>query len=92
MDIAKELHLDGCDNPEIDQLDLVRSWLRNENATHLLVILDNVDDKRLVTPVHDGDKIGESNFSIMKYISQRPNIMVLATSRDSQAAFDLVNQ
>ena len=86
LDLAKQLHVKGCDEPNADILDLVRRWLCDETNGNWLMILDNVDDGRSVTRKEDGE---DYKIVIRDYIPQAPHGMVLLTFRDQTAAYDM---
>lgn len=55
------------------------------------MILDNVDDKSFVATSHD--KAGmHHDFTLLSHLPRKPGTAILITSRDRDAAYDLVHQ
>lgn len=91
-DIAKQLRLKGLNDPQDDPLDVLRRWLQSEESGRWFMILDNVDDRSFVTPNPESEDTSKNEFSIPEFLPQRENSVVLLTSRDGEAALDLINQ
>lgn len=89
-DIAIELKLPGFDDPKVDLLELAFRWLKSESSGEWLIILDNMDDAAFATRSHNRDLVSQYEFTVQQYLPQRPRGMVLITSRNGKAAFDLV--
>lgn len=91
-DIAKELQLDGWNDPQANILSSVHGWLRSERSGRWLMILDNVDDSHFVSFDYGQRNANCYEFVIPQHIPQRDNTAILVTSRDKRASFDLVHQ
>lgn len=90
-EIAKELRLSGCDDPKQDKLDTVRRWFQSEASGQWLMILDNVDDRSFVAEYHNKAAMIHE-FTLLAHLPRKPGTMILITSRDRDAAYDLVHQ
>jgi hypothetical protein len=78
--VARKLELEGWDDPKVDVLNLVSSWLANaENGNWL--ILDNADEVQLFSKTNPKET-PSSDTSLAKYIPNPPTGCVLATTRD----------
>lgn len=89
--IATELQLPGSNDPKVDQLGLVRRWLASASSGPWLLIVDNIDDVRLVKRDHGKENVPMSEFYLPMWLPQRANSAVLITSRDRHVAFCLLN-
>ncbi|KAL8746091.1 MAG: hypothetical protein Q9190_001848 [Brigantiaea leucoxantha] len=76
--IAEATRLSGRDDPNVDILQLVRTWLCNESNGRWVIIVDNADDSSVLSDLA-GDILPESS-----------NGSVLVTARSREAAYDLV--
>ncbi|KAF1355373.1 P-loop containing nucleoside triphosphate hydrolase protein [Delphinella strobiligena] len=90
--IAKTLKLPGFDDPKREQLDLVFQWLLSEESGPWLTILDNIDDQRFVQTEDGGEIAPGYEFTMARYLPQKPGGAILITSRDRNAAFSLLDQ
>jgi hypothetical protein len=86
--IARALQLPGTDRPETRVVQNVADWLRNVDNGRWPLILDNADDSDVfqenmaTEPDHEG---------LLDYVPQSSHGNVLITSRNRQAALDLVD-
>jgi hypothetical protein len=96
-EIANEVELPGRDDPRTDILRLVSEWLSDEKSGRWLIILDNADDDNVLFGL---DKVTEQSIQssdvtsrktpLASFLPQTPNGSILATSRNSTAAMNLV--
>ncbi|KAK4502648.1 hypothetical protein PRZ48_006074 [Zasmidium cellare] len=87
--IATKLQLQGFDDLKADHLGIVFDWLQSPASGRWLMILDNADSKDLTSSWHAALST-DNDFNIPTYLPKKPGSAVVVTSRDSQAAFDLV--
>jgi tetratricopeptide (TPR) repeat protein len=93
--IAERIKLPGWDQPDVDILKPVHSWLCDEANGHWVMIIDNADDigvfPRLLQKPNDGKGDVSSNVaaSLLEFLPQSPNGSILITSRDRDVAFRL---
>lgn len=94
--IAKGLHLEGYDHPQIDILDVVKESLI-ASPKRWLMILDNADEEKLCFPIQKmtADHIDRSaqildseTRKLSLFLPQSPNRCILVTSRDKKQFFD----
>ena len=91
--IAERIKIAGWDNPEVNILQLVNNWLRDEANGRWFMIIDNADDARVFSHPVDESKIGDnSNKAVLsealsEYLPQSENGSILVTSRSRDAAF-----
>jgi tetratricopeptide (TPR) repeat protein len=89
----------GRKDPKANVFKLVRDWLCDEKNGKWVLILDNVDDARLLHEApslsQDGSGSGQSGISrqpLWAFLSQSPNGSILMTSRSRGIALMLVEQ
>ncbi|KAF2159682.1 hypothetical protein M409DRAFT_29844 [Zasmidium cellare ATCC 36951] len=87
--IATKLQLQGFDDLKADHLGIVFDWLQSPASGRWMMILDNADSKDLTASWHSALST-DNDFTIPTYLPRKAGSAVLVTSRDSQAAFDLV--
>ncbi|CAM1505177.1 Fc.00g108140.m01.CDS01 [Cosmosporella sp. VM-42] len=96
MSIAKECSIPGHDDPEVDVLELVKSWLENKYRSPWLMVIDNADDTHLF--VRSQQEVNQSNLpssaidtagNLGRYIPSCSHGSILITSRNKQAALRL---
>ena len=91
-DIARKLCLPGLDDPKANKLDLVHSWLCDEQNGEWLLILDNADDASMFFTQkrysRDADFITglatSTAKSYFRYMPHHPSGHVLITTRDKR--------
>jgi tetratricopeptide (TPR) repeat protein len=88
--IAIKLKLPGFDNPQVDQLELVREWLLSESSGSWLLILDNIDDASLMKKDGQDEETTQNDFNLLYFLPQRTGSAILVTSRYRLVAFDIV--
>ena len=93
-EIAMILDLPGRDDPKIDVLSLVQTWLKSSNNRPWLIVLDNADDSELFSTVGDGtveqsSTDTHSEFDLSEYLPQSLNGSLLVTSRNRAIGRDL---
>ncbi len=81
--IARLLQIPGADDIELDMLEPVRRKLSNEEQGRWLMIVDNVDDKRVL---FDTEINGHS---VYEYLPGSRQGMILFTTRNREIAVDL---
>lgn len=84
--LAQRLKLSGADDPMIDSMWLVKLWLADRDNGNWLMILDNVDDET----VFSSSPTNEDREPLATYLPQTQHGLILVTSRNRQAALDLV--
>lgn len=84
------MKLEGYNNFQDDQLEIVRTWLESDESGIWLLIIDNADNKDF-TSGWPPQQTGTFNFKIPTYLPRKPGCAILVTSRDRFAAFDLVS-
>ncbi|KAG9762710.1 hypothetical protein KCU73_g1786, partial [Aureobasidium melanogenum] len=89
--IATKLRLPGCDDPKVNQSQLVFEWLASESSGPWLLIVDNIDDERLVKPYSANDQTPQNDFCLLKWLPQRNGTAILTTSRNRYAASCVVS-
>lgn len=89
-EIADVLRIEGRDEPEADILRLVNDYLSEGKHGRWLIILDNADDRMLLSTTHTS-QIDQSNRhrSLSSFLPQRQHGSILITSRDRGIAEDL---
>ena len=83
------MRLSGFDEPRVNHLKIVTEWLNDESSGRWLLILDNVDDKGFASS-SAGDLSNMSKFTLPEYLPRKRGCYILITSRDHQAALNLV--
>ncbi len=61
LDIACRLKLPGCEDPEADLCSLVVRWLEEKVDGTWLMILNNSDNAKVITPSVDSDPLSENS-------------------------------
>ncbi|KAI9766297.1 MAG: hypothetical protein M1839_004928 [Geoglossum umbratile] len=96
-EIANEVELPGRDDPRTDILRLVSEWLSDEKNGRWLIILDNADDDNVLFGLNmiteqsiQSNDVASRKMPLASFIPQTPNGSILATSRDSTTAMNLV--
>jgi tetratricopeptide (TPR) repeat protein len=95
--IANAVKLPGADEPKIDMLDLVFRWLENDDSGTWLMIVDNADDSAVFFPrvptsmTQISDQLGRAAV-LSTYLPKRSGGSILITSRNRDAAFQLVGR
>jgi tetratricopeptide (TPR) repeat protein len=93
--IAERGKLPGWDQPDVDILKPVHSWLCDEANGHWVMIIDNADDLSVFprpTQRRNGSKDDVSSnaaASLLELLPQSPNGSILITSRSRDVAFRL---
>jgi tetratricopeptide (TPR) repeat protein len=93
--IAERGKLLGWDQPDVDILKPVHSWLCNEANGRWVMIIDNADDVGVFprSPQrYQGSKDGVTSHtaaSLLNFLPQSPNGSILITSRSRNVAFRL---
>jgi tetratricopeptide (TPR) repeat protein len=93
--IAERTRLPSWDQPDIDILKLVNSWLCEEANGRWVMIIDNADDIDVFPrSSHKGhgskeDISSNSATSLLEFLPQSPNGSILITSRSRDVAFRL---
>ena len=103
-DIARRLKLPGYENPQIDTCKLVTRWLDEEADGTWLMILDNVDNAKIVFSFDSGQLSDNSDGSPVNIPSTRTPLVeylptqlsdqkrLLITTRDRNISKQLVDQ
>ncbi|KAF2654106.1 TPR-like protein [Lophiostoma macrostomum CBS 122681] len=93
--IAERTQIPGWDQPDVDKLKLVHTWLCDEANGCWLMIIDNADDAEVFMGV-TADVTGSQDecpadraFTLLNYIPQSANGSILFTSRSRDVAFRL---
>ncbi|OCK73128.1 hypothetical protein K432DRAFT_387549, partial [Lepidopterella palustris CBS 459.81] len=92
--IAERAKLPGWDQPDVDVLRLVYSWLCDEANGRWVMIIDNADDLGVFCPSDRrkdsrGDVFINAGAALQEYIPQSQNGSILITSRSRDVAFRL---
>ncbi|KAH8726910.1 TPR domain protein [Phaeosphaeriaceae sp. PMI808] len=93
--IAERGKLPGWDQPDVDILKLVHSWLCDEANGHWVMIIDNADDLSVFPRptqrrnVSKGGVSSNAAASLLELLPQSPNGSILITSRSRDVAFRL---
>lgn len=91
--IAVLVQMPGWDMAEVDVLDLVHRWLRNENNGRWVMIIDNADDEAVIFDPVDGENDSSTppttkkEHSLSDYIPQVAHGSILITSRSRDVPF-----
>ncbi|ORY62088.1 P-loop containing nucleoside triphosphate hydrolase protein, partial [Pseudomassariella vexata] len=96
-DIANYVKISGRQNPKANTFQLVHDWLRDERKGKWVLILDNLDDTGFLlesaSPDRETDGLDSGNSKLLvSYLPQCPNGSILITTRDKNAALQLVEQ
>ncbi|KAI9766019.1 MAG: hypothetical protein M1840_007026, partial [Geoglossum simile] len=96
-EIANKVELRGRDDPGADILRLVSEWLSEEKNGRWLIILDNADDNDVLFCLDGAAERGiqandgvSGKMPLASFLPQTPTGSILATSRNSTAAMNLV--
>ncbi|KFY74393.1 hypothetical protein V499_05575 [Pseudogymnoascus sp. VKM F-103] len=93
-EIANSLELPGRDNPQVNVVELVVQWLRNEKNGKWVMILDNADNENLYFPKTEcspQEREGmEPSEALSAYLPQSRHGCILVTSRDRLTAMEMV--
>ena len=86
QEIAKEARLVGARDPKVDQLQLVKQWLEDEDSGNWVMIIDNADDENLFFGEDEDRAGGPFSFSntLARYFPRRPNGSILLTTRNKK--------
>ncbi|KAF2186324.1 TPR-like protein [Zopfia rhizophila CBS 207.26] len=93
--IAERAKLSGWDQPDVDILRLVYSWLCDEASGRWIMIIDNADDLGVFSCPSDrrkgckDDVSGNAAATLLESLPQSPNGSILITSRSRDVAFRL---
>ena len=93
--IAERAKLPGWDQPDVDILRLVYSWLCDEANGRWVMIIDNADDLNVFSCPSDRLKGSKDDISsnaaatLLEFLPQSPNGSILITSRSRDVAFRL---
>jgi tetratricopeptide (TPR) repeat protein len=93
--IAERAKLPGWDQPDVDILRLVYSWLCDEANGRWVMIIDNADDLGVFSCPSDRRKGSKDDVSsiaaatLLESLPQSPNGSILITSRSRDVAFRL---
>ncbi|KAH0533881.1 hypothetical protein FGG08_007500 [Glutinoglossum americanum] len=93
--IAERAKLPGWDQPDVDILRLVYSWLCDEANGRWVMIIDNADDLGVFSYPSDrykgskGDVSSNAAAALLESLPQSPNGSILITSRSRDVAFRL---
>ncbi|MCJ1396593.1 hypothetical protein MMC18_009484, partial [Xylographa bjoerkii] len=89
-DIGRRLNLPGCNDPTANMLQIVADWLTDEDHSHWLMVLDNVDDADIF--FSEGTSMNQYAPPLCRYLPQSAKGSILITSRDREAVFRLINR
>ena len=86
QEIAREATLVGAEDPNVNQFQLVKTWLEREDSGKWLMIVDNADDEKLFYGEDKGPISGLSSVfnKMAHYLPQRPNGSILLTTRNKK--------
>ncbi|KAM0433914.1 hypothetical protein ACHAPT_003858 [Fusarium lateritium] len=94
--IAQECDIPGYDDPEVNVLSLVKTWLETKYRSRWLIVIDNADDMELFFPPHQGGGSTHPSHSATKaegnlgrYIPECAHGSILITTRNKQAGLRL---
>ena len=87
--IAEQLHLPGRNDPQLNVLQLVYLWLTNEHNGPWLMIIDNADDRDVLSQPAG---LYGSERPIASYVPKTGRGSILVTSRSLEAAEMLVGE
>ncbi|CAI0654350.1 unnamed protein product [Colletotrichum noveboracense] len=93
--IAQECGIPGYDDPKVDMLKLVKTWLENGTRGQWLMVIDNADDTQLFFPSLSNDSITNTHLSantqdgLGRYIPECGHGCILVTTRNKQTASKL---
>jgi tetratricopeptide (TPR) repeat protein len=82
--IARECQIPGHQDPKADQMQLVRDWLEAKHDLPWLMIIDNVDDGRVIFGKTTSGKC------LLEYVPQSSQGFVIYTTRNRDIGVDLV--
>ena len=82
--IASELGIPGRDDPNVDELQLVRDWLEVKYECRWLLIVDNVDDRSVFFKRHP-----HTRKALREYVPQTSKGSILYTTRNRDIGMDL---
>ena len=88
--IAEATKMDGWDDPKVDILRLVRSWLCDESNGQWTLVVDNADDAGVfsydVSQSRAAGSLNQPAELLSEFLPQSPNGSILITSRSQEVA------
>jgi tetratricopeptide (TPR) repeat protein len=84
-DIAKEMSIPGTEDPQADNLNIVRDWLSKAENGSWLFILDNADDLDLFFGVNSSTTTSttiSNHRHISDFLPKNANSVIIMTTRD----------
>lgn len=84
QEIAKEARLVGAADAEVDQLQLVKQWLEDEQSGNWVMVIDNADDEKLFFGEDEnrGQDLFSSSSKLARHFPRRSNGSILLTTRN----------
>ena len=84
QEIASGVRLVGAEDPEVDQLQLVKQWLENKESGNWVMVIDNADDENLFygEDKNRGQESFGSSQTLAQYFPRRLNGSILLTTRN----------
>ncbi|KAI8710927.1 NB-ARC domain-containing protein [Fusarium sp. LHS14.1] len=86
--IADQVKLIGCNQPEVDVLQIVFDWLSNDRNGKWLLVLDSADDYDVFYGASGNVKDGRP---LAIYLPQGQNGCIILTTRNKDLAFRLTS-
>jgi hypothetical protein len=79
--VAERVKIPDWNSPEVNILQLVDSWLRDETSGRWLMIVDNADNASVLA--------ADTPEALLEFLPQSQNGAVLVTSRNREVAYSI---
>ena len=96
-EIAERVKIPGREDPKANIFELVAKWLQDESQGAWLLVLDNLDNVSVLFTSQEvapkppsGDRDSQLRHSLLSYLPQSANGVILVTTRTSSAAVKIV--
>ncbi|KAK2021824.1 TPR-like protein, partial [Colletotrichum zoysiae] len=87
--IAQECNVPGHDDPQVDVLALVKTWLEGRDCGRWLMVIDNADDTQLFFPAPSENSLNPKG-GLGRCVPDCSHGYVLVTTRNKQVASKIV--